>query len=119
MIRSLIFAAAALGAGPALAQQAETASGATLRMLDRVTGQLEDVNLTSGASAKVGQLSVSLDECRYPSGNPSGDAFAYLRIADDINAQEIFSGWMVASAPALNALDHARYDVWVIRCSTS
>jgi len=29
-----------------------------------------------------------------------------------------FDGWMIASAPALNALDHARYDVWVMRCKT-
>ena len=32
--------------------------------------------------------------------------------------QPVFSGWMIASSPALNALDHARYDVWVMRCKT-
>ncbi len=30
----------------------------------------------------------------------------------------IFSGWMFASSPALNALEHAVYDVWVIDCKT-
>ncbi|MEC8294787.1 MAG: DUF2155 domain-containing protein, partial [Pseudomonadota bacterium] len=30
----------------------------------------------------------------------------------------MFRGWMMASAPALNALDHARYDVWPLRCNT-
>lgn len=30
----------------------------------------------------------------------------------------IFRGWMFASSPALNALEHAVYDVWVIDCKT-
>lgn len=30
----------------------------------------------------------------------------------------IFSGWMFASSPALNPLEHAVYDVWVIDCKT-
>ena len=28
------------------------------------------------------------------------------------------SGWMFASTPALNALEHPVYDVWVITCKT-
>ena len=28
----------------------------------------------------------------------------------------LFSGWMFASSPALNALEHPVYDVWVIDC---
>ncbi|WDI32024.1 DUF2155 domain-containing protein [Hyphococcus flavus] len=30
----------------------------------------------------------------------------------------IFRGWMFASSPALNALEHPVYDVWVIDCTT-
>ena len=30
----------------------------------------------------------------------------------------IFTGWMFASSPALNALEHAVYDVWIIDCKT-
>ena len=28
----------------------------------------------------------------------------------------VFSGWMFASSPALSALEHAVYDVWVLDC---
>jgi hypothetical protein len=28
----------------------------------------------------------------------------------------LFEGWLIASAPALNAMDHPRYDVWALRC---
>ncbi len=32
--------------------------------------------------------------------------------------ENIFRGWMFASSPALNALEHPVYDVWVIDCTT-
>ncbi len=109
----------ALLAFPAAAQRASVAPGATLRMLDKVSGQLEDVEMLAGQTARLGQIDVSLGECRFPTGNPSGDAFAYLEIQDRTADTQIFAGWMIASSPALNALDHPRYDVWVIRCKTS
>ncbi|MEM6413412.1 MAG: DUF2155 domain-containing protein [Pseudomonadota bacterium] len=36
----------------------------------------------------------------------------------DPNGRKIFSGWMFASSPALNPLEHPVYDVWVIDCET-
>jgi len=64
-------------------------------------------------------LNVVLSECRYPVDNPMGDAFAYLTISEDPLQPPVFMGWMVASSPALNPLDHRRYDVWVLRCAMS
>jgi hypothetical protein len=29
---------------------------------------------------------------------------------------DLFHGWMFASSPALNALEHPVYDVWVLEC---
>ena len=29
---------------------------------------------------------------------------------------QVFSGWMFASSPALNPLEHPVYDVWVLSC---
>ena len=35
----------------------------------------------------------------------------------DIREEEArFYGWMFASSPALSALDHPRYDIWVLKC---
>jgi hypothetical protein len=31
----------------------------------------------------------------------------------------VFQGWLIGSAPALHALDHPRYDVWVLRCNNA
>jgi hypothetical protein len=107
-------------AAPASAQdQAESGSGAVLRGLDKVNGQTVDVELPKGGRGAVFGLDVTLADCRYPADNPTGDAYAYLTIREEAKTDIWFEGWMIASAPALSALDHSRYDVWVLRCITS
>ncbi|MDZ7909794.1 MAG: DUF2155 domain-containing protein [Gemmobacter sp.] len=63
-------------------------------------------------------MTIQLDECRYPTANPSSDAFAHLTISEEKRETPVFSGWMMASSPAISALEHPRYDVWVLRCVT-
>ena len=74
------------------------------------------MTLSRGQSAKFGRLVVRLDSCRYPTGNPASDAEAHLTIMEETTKAELFTGWMLASSPALSALDHPRYDVWVLSC---
>ncbi|MEP2716950.1 DUF2155 domain-containing protein [Pseudophaeobacter sp.] len=105
--------------GPVAAQEpAEAGVSAVLRGLDKVNGHNSDVTVPVGGSAEIFGLIVTLSECRYPAANPTGDAFAFLTIRDPQNGEVFFDGWMIASSPALSALDHARYDVWVIRCNS-
>lgn len=115
-MKRFVLALCLLGA-PALAQEGAPGTGAVLRALDRVSGQLTDIEMASGQSARHGYLEIALSDCRYPADNPSSDAFAYVTIRDARQPVPLFEGWMVASSPALNALDHPRYDVWVMRCS--
>lgn len=98
------------------APEATAAPGAALRGLDRVSGAFTDLELSAGESTQYGHLEITLGECRYPTDNPSSDAYAYLTIRDQRQEEPLFAGWMIASSPALNALDHPRYDVWVMRC---
>lgn len=118
MIRALA-AALTFAAGSVLAQESVvSAPGAVLRGLDKVNGQTVDVEVAKGETAEVFGLDVALGDCRYPVDNPTGDAYAYLTIWERDARQAVFDAWMIASSPALSALDHARYDVWVIRCMT-
>lgn len=96
-----------------------TAPGGVLRALDRVSGLLTDLELSNGQTVEFGRISVTLSECRYPEGNPSSEAYAHVIVQAQSEPQPRFQGWMVGSSPALNALDHPRYDVWVLRCKTS
>ncbi|MGR3621814.1 DUF2155 domain-containing protein [Pseudophaeobacter sp.] len=108
-----------LTVGPVASQEeAERGSAAVLRGLDKVDGSNLDVEIQVGGSAEVFGLMVTLSECRYPVANPTGDAFAYLTVRDPQTGELFFEGWMIASSPALSALDHARYDVWVMRCKS-
>lgn len=109
----------ALCAGTATAEQTSNGQGAILRALDKTSGTTVDLNMKNGQMASLGLLKVVLTECRYPQGNPSGDAYAELEVSETGRAGVVFSGWMIASAPALHALEHPRYDIWVMRCITS
>ena len=99
----------------------ETAQGvaAELRLLDKVAGKATDVTLQLGDAYTLGKLRIIMGECRYPVANPAGDAYAFLTIFSQDRTKEYFTGWMIASSPALNALDHVRYDVWPLRCTIS
>lgn len=101
---------------PAQAQGFSASDAASLRFLDKLTSETGDVLLGVGQAAKFGRLVVRLDECRYPTDNPSSDSEAHLTIIEETTQSQLFSGWMLASSPALSALDHPRYDVWVLSC---
>lgn len=115
----LMLALAAPAPVPAQDVQTATGTGAVLRVLDKINGEVMDLELRNGAGQAAWRIQVELGECRYPAGNPSGDAFSFVTLRAQGVAEPLFRGWMIASAPALNALDHPRYDVWVIRCTTA
>jgi hypothetical protein len=123
-LAALLLFLASLVAQPALAQveQTKQADGATLRGLDKLNGEVIDIELKVGFSIRFGSIRIELTDSRFPEDNPTGEAYAFLTMFEENSAGEIsktpmFRGWMIASSPALNALDHFRYDVWVMRCT--
>lgn len=116
MIRALALIAAL--SAPAAAQEVARADGAMLRGLDKISGRTTDMPVSVGEAVRYGRLQVRLGECRYPAGDPSSDAYAQLTVTDTAQNVTLFSGWMIASSPALSALDDRRYDVWVISCQS-
>ena len=116
MIRALVLALT-LTAGPAVAQDMTSASGGLVRVLDKLTGVISDFDLARGQSQTLGRLTVLLDDCRYPTEDPPAESVAHLIISDtSVTSGPVFAGWMIATSPALSALDHPRYDVWVLNC---
>ena len=99
--------------------RAKSAPGALLKGLDKVSGEVTDLEMKVGETAQVGRISVTVGDCRYPEDNPTGEGYAWVEVEDPSRGAILFQGWMIASSPALNALDHPRYDVWVIRCTTA
>ncbi|MFN3954651.1 MAG: DUF2155 domain-containing protein [Pararhodobacter sp.] len=113
---ALVALLCALAANPAAAQQMAESDGVYLRGLDKVSGGTTDLAMRVGDTLSYGRMSVTLSACRYPADNPAADAFAFVEITDELRGERLFYGWMIASSPALNALDHPRYDIWVLGC---
>ena len=95
--------------------------GARMRQLDKMTGRTRTFEIAAGTEERVDRLRVRLEACRSPEDNAQHGTMAFVQIWDTRRAGDppVFSGWMFAESPALSALDHPRYDVWVISCTTS
>jgi hypothetical protein len=122
----LLGALLVLVAGQAVAAQSVQMSGAQamveadhlhLRGLDTLNGTAQDIDMRAGETVRFGHLEITAETCRVPQDDPTGDAYAFLKIRDIREETARFSGWMFASSPALSALDHPRYDVWVVNCT--
>ncbi|MBC6442507.1 MAG: DUF2155 domain-containing protein [Rhodobacteraceae bacterium] len=117
MIRILaVFLCLAGAAGARSGVATIAGAAAQLRALDMITGRTRDISLAVGDTTIYEHLMISVTACHYPGNNIDGDAFAYLKIRDVRESEARFEGWMIASSPALSALEHPRYDVWVLRC---
>ncbi len=95
----------------------ENGNAVQLRALDTLTGAVRDLTMNVGETLAYERLTITLQECRYPKDNPNGDAFALLTIQDIREDTPRFDAWMIASSPALSALEHPRYDVWLLKCN--
>ncbi|MFZ1990980.1 MAG: DUF2155 domain-containing protein [Alphaproteobacteria bacterium] len=96
---------------------------AVLRGLDKISARVTVVNAPIGKPVMFGRLKIVADYCykRPPELPPEVTAFVRIddtRVKDTAKAR-IFSGWMYESSPALHAVEHPVYDVWLIDCKTS
>ncbi|MEO0960363.1 MAG: DUF2155 domain-containing protein [Pseudomonadota bacterium] len=101
-----------------------SADGAELTVLDMITGATRVVRLGAGREAEVGRLTLRLLACEMPGGASDVGDVGLVQIWDRrsgavAETEPAFSGWMFADSPALSALDHPRYDVWLSSCTTA
>ena len=92
-----------------------------LRGLDKSTGRAIDVAAPVGVPVRFGTLTITARYCYTVPPEEPPETNAFLQIDDGRVGEpqrRAFSGWMFASTPALSALEHPVYDVWVITCRT-
>src|SRR3954453_24091396 len=92
---------------------------AVLQGLDKVTARVGTLNVPVGNPMTFGSLRITARTCRKASPVEPPESAAFLEIQEarpDEAVEGLFSGWMFASSPALSALEHPVYDVWVIDC---
>jgi hypothetical protein len=92
---------------------------AVLQTLDKVTGRVRTVEAPVEQTVRFGTLDIMVRTCRKrpPEEQPESAAFLEVRdIKPGETPKTLFTGWMFASSPAISALEHPVYDVWVLDC---
>ncbi len=89
--------------------------------LDKVAARVDTVSGKVGSPVRFGTLEIVARTCvsSPPEAAPENAAFLEIYQLGGKDKPKIYSGWMFASSPALSALDHPVYDIWVLRCENS
>lgn len=119
--RALCAAAALMvaGAGTAAAIPAENV---VLRAMDKITARVSTVTVPVGDTIAFGSLQITARACDKRPPEETPESAAYLEVIEEKPGeapQPRFNGWMFASSPALSALEHPVYDIWVLDCTNT
>ena len=95
----------------------------TFQGLDKVTARIKTFEIKVGVPKRFGILDINLQKCVYSKPLDEPESIAYLKVLDKSDKYSvtkdklsIFEGWIFASSPALNAMEHPVYDVSLISC---
>jgi hypothetical protein len=98
---------------------------AVLQGLDKTTARISKFDAPVGKSVRFGTLVITVRACIKHPPEEEPESAAFLQIDEvrqgernSVVSQQVFSGWMFASSPALSALDNPIYDVGVLDCRT-
>lgn len=87
--------------------------------LDKITGRITSFDVHVDETRQFGALQVTPRACYTapPEETPKTDTFVEIdEVTLDRDIRRIFTGWMFADSPGLNALEHPVYDVWLREC---
>lgn len=104
---------------PALAQNRVQNPIAEFAGLDKITGRITKFEVKLNETVQFGALQVTPRACftRAVTDQPQTTGFVEVNeITLKNEVKRIFSGWMFAASPGLNALEHPIYDVWLTDC---
>jgi hypothetical protein len=117
----LAFAFTAMWGGVA---QAETVANpiAEFAGLDKITGRIINFDVYIDETVQFGALQITPRACYTRPTNVTQRTTVFVEV-DQVSLKQtltrIFTGWMFADSPALNAVDHAVYDIWLVDCKQS
>ena len=110
---------AAVAAAPAGATERLDNRVAVFSALDKVTATIKTLEIPINETVQFGALKVTPRVCysRPPTEQPKTTTFVEVdEVQLDGNEKRIFSGWMFAQSPGLNAVEHPVFDVWLTDC---
>lgn len=87
--------------------------------IDKITGRIIRFDVYIDETVQFGALQVTPRVCysRPVTETPKTTSFIEVdEITLDRKIRRIFTGWMFADSPGLNAIEHPVYDVWLNNC---
>ena len=119
MYRKTLFTVALLAsATPALADRI-THPMAVFSGLDKITGRIISFEVATNETVQFGSLQITERACYTRPATEAPQTITFAQV-DEIDAKKhfkrIFSGWMFASSPGLNGIEHPVYDIWLVDC---
>ncbi len=87
--------------------------------LDKITGRITTFDVYIDETVQFGALQITPRACytRPPTETQRTTVFVEVdQVSLTGKIERLFTGWMFADSPALNAIDHAVYDIWLIDC---
>lgn len=117
----LVVASGIAVAPPALAERFEN-SVAVFTALDKVTARISELEVPVNETIEFGQLKVTPRVCysRPPTERPKTTSFVEIdEVKLDGSAERLFTGWMLAESPGLNAVEHPVFDIWLAGCKSA
>ncbi|MGG7518027.1 DUF2155 domain-containing protein [Allorhizobium undicola] len=90
--------------------------------LDKITGRITEFDVYVNETVQFGALQVTPKVCYSRDSSEAQHVDAFVQVEEitlDRKIRRIFSGWMFADSPALNAVEHPIYDVWLKDCKQS
>ena len=115
---SWLLAVAALGA-PLAAAAPINNPVAEFSGLDKITGRIITFDVLIDETVQFGALQVTPRVCHTRPPTEPAQTTAFIEVDEITLANEIqrlFTGWMFAASPGLNAIEHPVYDVWLVDC---
>ena len=103
-------------AAPAHAIQMQEA---VLQGLDKITARISTIKVAVGQTVNFGSLQITVQACDKRPPEETPESAAFLQVVEQKPGEQPvmrFSGWMFASSPALSAMEHPVYDLWVLDC---
>lgn len=115
----LLAAAATLMLAPAADAARISNPVASFSGLDKITGRMTSFDVYVGETVQFGALQVTPRACFNRDDKEAQRVDAFVEVDEitlDRKIKRIFNGWMFAESPALNAIEHPIFDVWLKEC---
>jgi hypothetical protein len=87
--------------------------------IDKITGRITSFDVYLNETVQFGALQVTPKVCYSRDDTEAQKIDAFIEVDEitlDRKIKRIFTGWMFADSPGLNAVEHPIYDVWLTGC---